>query len=781
MSPFGHVRRHLSLMLSCLTVVVLMWANKICAATTNFSGPGASVVATIPIPSVPPGGNAGSADVQINLKTNRVYVTNDLSVTVLDGVSDTIIANIPIPSAAIANLTGNTGLYQSCVDDVTNTVYSLAEIGVVTVIDGASNTIKGTFAPLPTSTITNVDGIACNPETGKLYMVLWNPGPTGNGQPNVVVWDTKKQQTVAVLVVTNHEEWLAVNRKTNRIYAQTDFEGVVVIDGATDKVIDRINVGLPQPPGCQSAGNCVNPGSWLEQVAVDEETNRIYVVGIQDGSLTTIDGQTNKVIAQDYYDYFPYSVAVDPARNRIYTLDVTLNVLTEVDGASGKRRRNVSVSPGPFPLGCVSGFVQLNPNTRCIASSAGTVGGLQGIATNPVSGKIYVTYTGAYYFVAGVPNAYSYLVVVAPTEPAGGVASVEASPNTANTPKEVFARAVTLAAGSNVIDAAINTQTNTLYIANSGSNTVSAFNLSSLAVTATIPVGASPRAITINESTNALYTFNADGSVSALDANQNNLVSNFPVDANAGGLLGLNPRAIAYSRRSGKIYAINGFNQIDVVDPRSARVLTTIPDVDASNVAINQGTNIVYVSQYSSGAVWVIDGATDKVVDVIRDVGQEAQPAGCYRLAGGPNSCLEMSSGLTKLAVDETLDRVYVLGEYDGRIVTIDGKTDQVIGKRFINPGDYGLAVDPRAHTVFADNFMTPALWILDGQTGQIGDVVNFNSRVCDTANSSCFDQSDLKSVTVNPATGGIYVLDQGDLNPKGTSLLYLVKPTLAP
>jgi YVTN family beta-propeller protein len=340
---------------------------------------------------------------------------------------------------------------------------------------------------------------------------------------------------------------------------------------------------------------------------------------------------------------------------------------------------------------------------------------------------------------------------------------------------------VTLAAGSNAIDAAINTQTNTLYIANSGSNTVSAFNLSSLAVTATIPVGASPRAITINESTNALYTFNADGSVSALDANQNNLVSNFPVDATAGGLLGLNPRAITYSRRSGKIYAINGFNQIDVVDPRSPRVLTTIPDVDASNVAINQGTNMVYVSQYSSGAVWVIDGATDKVVDVIRDVGQEAQPAGCYRLPGGPNSCLEMSSGLTKLAIDETLDRVYVLGEYDGRIVTIDGKTDQVIGKRFINPGDYGLAVDPRAHTVFADNFMTPALWILDGQTGQIGDVVNFNSRVCDTANSSCFDQSDLKSVTVNPATGSIYVLDQGDLNPKGTSLLYLVKPTLAP
>ncbi len=759
------------------------------AGTINPGQPGSPILATIPIPSIQPDANASASDVQINVKTNRVYVSNTLSVTVLDGATDTIIANIPVPAAAVPNLYGNVGIYQSCVDDVTNTVYSLSENGVVTAIDGATNTVKSTFSPLPTSTISNVDGIACNPDTGKLYMVLWNPGS------KIVVWDTNKQETAAILDVTDHEEWLAVNRKTNRIYAQTDFQGVVVIDGATDTVIDRIKAGqIPKPLGCQSQSkpNCVNPGSWLEQIAVDEESNRIYVGGIQDGSLITIDGATNKVISTHYYDYFPYSVAVDPVRHSIYSLDVTFDLLTEIDGRTGKRKRNISVGPGPFPLECALGFVQINPNAACIASNNGTVGGLQGVAANPNNGKIYMTYFGAYNFVAGVPNAYSYLIVVAPSESAAAGVSADSAPNAAdtaiavntsssvNTQKASLAGTVTLPEGAGAVDAVINSKHNTLYIANSGAHSVSEFSIGSQSVTETISVGASPVAIAGSESANTLYTFNADGSVSVLNSVSHKLVANFPVDTTASGLLGLNPRDIVHSQRTGKLYAINGFNQIDVIDPVTRKV-TVIPDADASNVAINQATNTLYVSQYSSGAVWVIDGTSDSVTSIIENVGLPAQPAGCYQGVGGPNACLQMSSGLTQIAVDEILNRVYVLGQYDGSVVTIDGKTNQVIGVQFINSGAYGLAVNPLTHMVYADNFVTPALWAIDGRTGQIRDVVNFNSLFCDTANTSCYDQTDLKSVTVNPATGSVYTLDQGDLNPNKTSQIYIVNSSSGP
>jgi len=348
--------------------------------------------------------------------------------------------------------------------------------------------------------------------------------------------------------------------------------------------------------------------AWLKKIAVNEATNRIYVTGITDGRLTTIDGATNQVIATDYYDYFPYSVAVDPVRNKIYLLDVVFDVLSVVDGATGMRTGNVSVSPGPFPTGCASGFVPIDPNISCLTSSLGD----EGITVNPVTGKIYVTYVGAVSFVPGVFNTYCYLTVLTPI----GTAP---SSSPTKTPNEVFADTVTLAAGAGAVDAALNKNTNTLYIANSGANTVSAFNRANQAITATTPLGTTPRAITFDESTNTLYTFNVDGLVSVLDTSSDRLVSNFPVDTNTSGLLGLNPQHIAHSRRTGKLYAINGFNQIDVIDPRLQKVLTTIPHQDASNVAINQSTNAIYVSQYSDGTVWIIDGLSDQVVDIIGD------------------------------------------------------------------------------------------------------------------------------------------------------------------
>ena len=497
-------------------------------APTGWShGPGASVRHIIPIPTIPPGGAANTGDVQINTKTNRVYVTNEFTVTVLDGSTDTIIANVAIPASTLNNPNGYGGNYQSCVDDLNNTIYTLSEVGVVTEIDGAKNTVKGSFAPWGSETIYNVDGMVCNPETGKLYMSLWNAVGA-----YVVVWDTKKQKQVAIL--PGAREWFAVNRKTNRIYYS--YQGgsqVAVIDGATDAIITLIDAGQPYvPAGCNQPG-CGSQVSDLKQLAVDEIRNLIYVVGDADGILTTIDGNTNKVIATAFYDYFLYSISVDPIRNRIYAINSNTDEMLVVDGASGKRLGNLSVGSGPFPLGCASNnnppnYV-VNANIPCgVPQGYAQLGSVQGIAANPVTGKIYAGYGGNYFgFVAGVPANYAYLLVL---EPTNAPSSVDRSAITSRTPSQGFASSVTLAAGAGAIDAAVGARSNTLFIANSGTNSVTALNLGSLSPTATIPVGASPKAIAINESLNRLYTFNADGSVSVLDSAGNKLLANFQVE-----------------------------------------------------------------------------------------------------------------------------------------------------------------------------------------------------------------------------------------------------------
>ena len=73
---------------------------------------------------------------------------------------------------------------------------------------------------------------------------------------------------------------MAVNPNTNRIYvANWISDNVSVIDGASNTVVASVAVG-----------------SYPESVAVNPNTNRIYVTDSNDG-VSVIDGDSNTVVA----------------------------------------------------------------------------------------------------------------------------------------------------------------------------------------------------------------------------------------------------------------------------------------------------------------------------------------------------------------------------------------------------------------------------------------------------------------------------------------------------
>ena len=88
----------------------------------------------------------------------------------------------------------------------------------------------------------------------------------------------------------------AVNEVTNRIYvvnyASSD---VTVIDGASNRPIATVKVGL-----------------WPQQIAINTKTNMIYVVNTHANSVSVIDGRTNTVAATVPADKGPWAVAVNP-------------------------------------------------------------------------------------------------------------------------------------------------------------------------------------------------------------------------------------------------------------------------------------------------------------------------------------------------------------------------------------------------------------------------------------------------------------------------------------
>ena len=349
---------------------------------------------------------------------------------------------------------------------------------------------------------------------------------------------------------------------------------------------------------------------------------------------------------------------------------------------------------------------------------------------------------------------------------------------------------VSAGAGSNHV--AINTKTNRIYVANFYGHSVSVLDGYTDKIIATIPVtgnaplatnGNGPAASAVDEYTNTIYVVTNNGTLSVVDGWTNKVKSSFIFDTTNNGVYGICTQDMVYSKKTGKLYVSNCGNQIDVIDPKRQKVLSTIPDDNATFLAINQRTNTIYASQYWDGTVWAIDGDSDQVVHTITGAGQPAVPDDCYLPAN--NDCTNQSSGLDHVAVDEDLNRVYVVGTNDGRFVTIDSRTNKVIDTKFIGTNQYNVAADSFSHAVYSFSDLTDTLAIIDGTTDKlVTDNILIGNQPsppgCLSGSSPCTSIGDLPSgIAVNPVTRKIYIAEYGNLiDPQAISQIVVLKAT---
>ncbi len=300
------------------------------------------------IKTIQTGGGTNSASV--NERTNRIYATNyyDGTVSVIDGYTNKVINTIPVGSGQLAppgcddtnNCTTGAGPYQAAVNPRTNKIYVDNYFDhTISVIDGGSNkqvtTIKIGNAPY---------GIVVNSITNRIYDV------DSNG---VTVTDGRTNTVMTTISVGANPLWVAVNEQTNRVYvANNNDDTVSVIDGRSNKVIDTI----PIPPGLVPAGctdNCTSFGSAPAGLAVSRSSNTIYVTDFLTGALSLIDGYRNQVLGSvtigsgapvppncfvtnncTSFGSEPFAVAVNDATRKIYVLnlnDRTISVLRDPD------------------------------------------------------------------------------------------------------------------------------------------------------------------------------------------------------------------------------------------------------------------------------------------------------------------------------------------------------------------------------------------------------------------------------------------------------------------
>jgi YVTN family beta-propeller protein len=137
-------------------------------------------------------------------------------------------------------------------------------------------------------------------------------------------------RTVTKITVDRNPDFVAVNSTTNTIYSSNSGAGTVtVIDGATNRRTATISVGgLPQG------------------IAVNSATNQIYVA-LFSGTASTvsvIDGVTNTVVSSIPVSGATY-VAANAATNRIYVSDSD-NTVRVIDGASNTVTATISLGSG---------------------------------------------------------------------------------------------------------------------------------------------------------------------------------------------------------------------------------------------------------------------------------------------------------------------------------------------------------------------------------------------------------------------------------------------------
>lgn len=337
-----------------------------------------------------------------------------------------------------------------------------------------------------------------------------------------------------------------------------------------------------------------------------------------------------------------------------------------------------------------------------------------------------------------------------------------------------------VAVGANPQAVAVNTVTNKIYVANSGSNTVTVIDGATNATT-TVNVGTFPIALAVNETTNKIYVANQQsGNVTVIDGSDNSTAT---VTA------GASPTAVAVNQMTNMVYVANNdgdpsgsSGSVSVIDG-ATNVATSI-QVGPHPVAVaaNPVTNTIYVvgngnPSFGSGFVLAINGADNTVKDF-------------YLGASGG-----FGSGPSAVIVNPSTNVSYAIVR--GRGFQIDGVSNQAT-RSVANATGAAVAVNSVSNKAYFagqtySNFgdVADAVTVLDGATSTVATVLspktpkavsvnlasgkiyvaNFGSNTVtvidgiSNATASLGAGTNPIAVAINPVTNRIYVANQGSAN----------------
>jgi len=338
-------------------------------------------------------------------------------------------------------------------------------------------------------------------------------------------------------------------------------------------VSQQADAALPEPVS-------VSTGKMPNGIAVNEQTNKIYISNSSGNSVTVIDGTTNEVLTTIAVGDSPSAIALDKNRNTIYVANYFDNSVSVIDGATDTLTTTIPVSGGPRRLA-----VDSSTHTVYVGHYADDVvklidGDTQSVvATVPIPGTIN----------AITVNDATYKAYVASS--AGIVTVIGADWQTTD-----------VAVGNKPVAIGVNKTTNKIYVVSdkSGNGEVKVIDGAADAVTATLNTENGPTAVAVNEETNAVYVTNqGSASLTVIDGATND-VSVVSLAAGSG------PIAAAVDPGTNRIYiAHNSGYTMSIVDGSTLAVSAADTESASQIIAVNAGTHKVYLLNAAGNKVAV--------------------------------------------------------------------------------------------------------------------------------------------------------------------------------
>lgn len=177
-------------------------------------------------------------------------------------------------------------------------------------------------------------------------------------------------------------------------------------------------------------------------------------------------------------------------------------------------------------------------------------------------------------------------------------------------------------------------------------------------------------------------------------------VANTATDTAAGTVpVGTDPDGLAASKDGSRVYVANfDSNTVSVIDTTTLKVVATVPTEEPTYIAVSPKGSRAYVCNQGLGTISVINTKTDKVV-------------GTYHVPGTPEGIAVSHNGETLWVADDFASEVSVLSASSGAVLTNIVLTTPVVAPLALSPnGELVYAVEPNVEKVAVIDTTTESL-----------------------------------------------------------------------